>query len=152
MKVGLLCLGDNASSESDSNDDDINQKYEDLGSASIEMTSLEIPDIGGPLQQATRISDIIRCKNEAPAEDEFSDDSLENADNSNVAADVLSPPSLKKDFAIVPEKCSPGIAWEIKLYEKDELNAPLIVSLQAYLRVPIHHNFYYFALYNSQTT
>lgn len=131
MKVELLHEGDNMSSESEGDDDDIDEKYEDPGSASNEMISLENSHIDGPLQQSIRISNMIQCQNKALAEDEFSDDSLENGDNSHTAAEVMSPPSLEKDFAIVPEKCSPGIAWEIKLYEKDELNAPLIVSLQA---------------------
>lgn len=131
MKAELLNVGDDISSESQGDDDDIDEKYEDPESASNEMTSLENSHIDEPLQQSIRSSNIIECQNRAPAEDEFSDDSLENGDNSHTAAKMLSPPSLEKDFAIVPGKCSPGIAWEIKLYEKDELNAPLIVSLQA---------------------
>lgn len=144
MKVELLHLGDNISSESEGNDDDIDERYDNPASVSNEMISLENPHIDGPLQQSIRISNIIQCQNKAPAEDEFSDDSLENVDNSHMAEEALSPPSLEKDFAIVPEKGSPGIAWEIKLYEKDELNAPLIVSLQENLKLPIRQKFSYF--------
>lgn len=151
MKVELFHLGDNISSEREDNDDDKDEKYEDPESVSNEMTSLENEHIDGPLQQSIRISNIYQCQNKAPAEDEFSDDSLENADNRHTASEVLSPPSLENDFAIVPGKCSPGIAWEIKPYEKDALNAPLTVSLQAQLEFPIRHNFFHFALYNSQT-
>lgn len=129
MKVELLHLGDNKSSENEGNDDDIDEKNENL--ASNEMSSLENPHIDEPLQRSIRTLNIIQSKKKTVVEDEFSDDSLENADNSHTAAEVMSPPSLENDFAIVPEKCSPSIAWEIKLYEKDELNATLIVSSQA---------------------
>lgn len=130
MKGELLHLNDNISSESEGNDDEINEEHEDPGSVSNELTSLENPHIDvGPLQQSISISNIIQCQNRAPAEDEFSDDSLENADNSHTPKKILPPSLLEKDFPIVPEKCSPGIAWEIKLYEKDDLNMPLKVSL-----------------------
>lgn len=119
-------MKDDESSESE--DDEDHQAH----SNEITLDDNPSSDIK-PLQQSLSLSNFIHCRDKTRSEEEFSDDSLENANNeqsTQLENNIIIPPPvpLENDIPIMSDKCSPGIAWEIKLDENNEEDKPVMVS------------------------
>lgn len=125
---------DGRSESEDDEDDDDDEDTNELESHSKDITQSDnqLDDIK-PLQQSLSLSNFNHCHNVTRSEEEFSDDSLENANGEQTSTEAEShipPPVFPEgnECQIMPEKCSPGIAWEIKLNDISPSEKPTKVS------------------------
>lgn len=129
----LLALNIKDNESSDTEDDDDDNELDDQQMRSNEIISGD--NASGAIKiipQSVSLSNFNNCHDKLQSEEEFSDDSLENL---NIEIEptqsencLLPPPPLDNEIPIMPEKCSPGIAWEIKMDGNINSEIPLKVS------------------------